>query len=224
MAGRFPGARDVAELWRNLVAGRETIRQFEAGELKPAHPEDMDVRAEPGYVRARGVLAGIDEFDEQFFGFSPREAAILDPQQRLFMEAAWEALEHAGVDPKRFGGPIGVFAGATTNTYYQNNLQSRRDVTDTVGLLTTQMANQNQYMATRLAYKFDLKGPALNVQTACSTSLVAVCTAVQSLQSYQCDPARSTATQTGRCSATASESSCCVVCATRSPTATRSTR
>jgi len=187
MAGRFPGARDVAELWRNLVAGRETIRQFEADELKPAHPEDMDVRAEPGYVRARGVLAGIDEFDEQFFGFSPREAAILDPQQRLFMEAAWEALEHAGVDPKRFGGPIGVFAGATTNTYYQNNLQSRRDVTDTVGLLTTQMANQNQYMATRLAYKFDLKGPALNVQTACSTSLVAVCTAVQSLQSYQCD-------------------------------------
>ncbi len=187
MAGRFPGARSVSELWHNLVAGRETIDRFAADELEPAHPEDMDVRADPNYVRVRGTLADIDQFDEQFFGFSPNEAAILDPQQRLFLEAAWEALEHAGHDPKTFGGPIGVFAGATTNSYYLNNLQSRRDVTDPLGLLSTQMANQNQYMATRVAYKFDLKGPAINVQTACSTSLVAVCTAVQSLQTYQCD-------------------------------------
>ncbi len=189
MAGRFPGAGSVAELWQNLLAGRESIHHFSAHELEPAHGEDMAVRGEPGYVRARGVLEDIELFDEQFFGFSPKEAALLDPQQRLFLQAAWEALEHAGHDPKAFGGPIGVFAGATTNSYYQNNLMSRRDVTDQLGLLSTQMANQNQYMATRVAYKFDLRGPALNIQTACSTSLVAVCTAVQSLQSYQCDMA-----------------------------------
>ena len=189
MAGRFPGARSVAELWQNLLAGRETLQHFSAQELEPAHAEDMAVRGEPNYVRTRGVLEDIDLFDEQFFGFSPKEAALLDPQQRLFLEAVWAALEHAGHDPKSFGGPIGVFAGATTNSYYQNNLMSRRDVTDQLGLLSTQMANQNQYMATRVAYKFDLRGPALNIQTACSTSLVAVCTAVQSLQAYQCDMA-----------------------------------
>ena len=189
MAGRFPGARNVAELWQNLLAGRETIDHFTADELEPSYAEDMEARSDPNYVRARGVLADADKFDEQFFGFSPKEAAVLDPQQRLFLEAAWEALEHAGHDPKAFSGPIGVFAGATSNSYYLNNLLSRRDVTDLVGLLTTQMANQNHYVATRVAYKLDLRGPALNIQTACSTSLVAVCTAVQSLQTYQCDMA-----------------------------------
>ena len=189
MAGRFPGARNVAELWQNLLAGRETIDHFSVDELEPAHAEDMEARSDPNYVRARGVISDADKFDEQFFGFSPNEAAVLDPQQRLFLEAAWEALEHAGHDPKAFSGPIGVFAGATSNSYYLNNLLSRRDVTDLVGLLTTQMANQNHYVATRVAYKLDLKGPALNIQTACSTSLVAVCTAVQSLQTYQCDMA-----------------------------------
>ena len=189
MAGRFPGARNVSELWQNLLAGRETIDRFGADELEPANAEDMEARSEPNYVRARGVISDADKFDEQFFGFSPKEAAVLDPQQRLFLEAAWEALEFAGHDPKAFSGPIGVFAGATSNSYYLNNLLSRRDVTDLVGLLTTQMANQNHYVATRVAYKLDLKGPALNIQTACSTSLVAVCTAVQSLQTYQCDMA-----------------------------------
>jgi len=189
MAGRFPGARNVSELWQNLLAGRETIDRFTADELEPAHAEDMEARSDPNYVRARGVLTDVDMFDERFFGFSPKEAAVLDPQQRLFLEASWEALEHAGYDPKAYGGPIGVFAGATSNSYFLNNLLSRRDVTDLVGLLTTQMANQNHYVATRVAYKLDLKGPALNIQTACSTSLVAVCTAVQSLQTYQCDMA-----------------------------------
>ena len=189
MAGRFPGARSVAELWQNLLAGRETIDRFSPDDLEPAHAEDMEARADPNYVRARGVLADADKFDEQFFGFSPKEAEVLDPQHRLFFEAAWEALEHGGFDPKTFAGPVGVFAGATPNSYFLSNLLSRRDVTDLVGLLTTQMANQDQYIATRVAYKFDLRGPAINIQTACSTSLVAVCTAVQSLQSYQCDMA-----------------------------------
>ena len=189
MAGRFPGADSVDALWQVLLEGRETISRFEPDELEPAHGEDMDARGDPGYVRARGVLEGIDRFDDAFFGFSPAEAALLDPQQRLFLQAAWEALEHAGHDPRRVGGPVGVYAGGTANSYYLNNLQSRRDLTDRLGLLTTQMGNQGHYIATRVAYKLDLKGPALNIHTACSTSMVAVCTAVQALQSFQCDMA-----------------------------------
>lgn len=189
MAGRFPEARNVDELWRNLLAQRECISRFAAEELELGHHEDMEARSNPSYVRARGVLADADMFDERFFGFNPKEAEILDPQHRLFLQSAWEALEHAGYDPQAFRGPIGVFAGATNNSYYLQNLLSRRDVTDLMGLLLTQMANNNDYVATRVAYKFDLKGPALNIQNACSTSLVAVCTAVQSLQSYQCDMA-----------------------------------
>jgi acyl transferase domain-containing protein/glutamate-1-semialdehyde aminotransferase len=189
MAGRFPDANSVADLWRNLLQRRECISTFSKDELEPAHIEDMTARASPGYVRARGVLADIELFDEEFFGFTPREADILDPQQRLFLQASWEALEHAGYDPKLFSGPIGVYAGATHNSYYPRNLQSRPDITDPLGVLTVLMGNQNDYIATRVAYKFDLKGPALNIQNACSTSLVAVCTAVQALQSFQCDMA-----------------------------------
>ncbi len=189
MAGRFPKSPSVAALWQNLLARRECIECFAPEELEPASREDMLARSNPNYVRARGVLAGADEFDENFFGFTPKEAEILDPQQRLFMQAAWEAIEHAGYDPQRFDGPIGVFAGATTNSYHLQNLLSRSDVTDPLGPLTILMGNANDYIATRVSYKFDLKGPALNIQNACSTSLVAVCTAVQSLQTYQCDMA-----------------------------------
>ena len=189
MAGRFPGSPSVDALWRNLVEGRECITHFAPDELEPAHREDMLARQSPSYVRARGVLADADKFDEKFFGFTPKEAEILDPQQRLFLETAWEAIEHAGHDAQRFPGPIGVFAGATTNQYFLQNLLSRKDVTDPLGALTILMGNANDYVATRVAYKFDLKGPALNIQNACSTSLVAVCTAVQSLQTYQCDMA-----------------------------------
>lgn len=189
MAGRFPGARDVNSLWHLLEEGRTGIRRFAPSELEDSFPEDMQARAMPGYVAARGTLDAIDHFDEGFFGFSPAEAALLDPQQRLFMQACWEALEDAHCDPERFDGLIGVYAGATANSYYLNNLQGRRDVTGKLGLLATQMANQEHYLATRVAYKLNLRGPAMSVQTACSTSLVAVATAVQSLLAYQCDAA-----------------------------------
>ncbi|MGH8160649.1 MAG: type I polyketide synthase, partial [Gammaproteobacteria bacterium] len=189
MAGRFPGSGSIAELWRNLLDERECISHFSAAELEPSDREDMMARDDPNYVRARGVLPDADKFDERFFGFTPREAEILDPQQRQFLQAAWEAIEHAGHDTQRFDGPIGVFAGTTTNSYYLQNLLSRPDVTDPLGALLVKMGNNNDYIATRVAYKFDLKGPALNLQNACSTSLVAVCTAVQSLQTYQCDMA-----------------------------------
>jgi acyl transferase domain-containing protein/glutamate-1-semialdehyde aminotransferase len=149
----------------------------------------MEARAKPGYVSTRGILDDIELFDADFFGINPREAEVLDPQQRVFLEVAWEALEAAGHEPKGFSGSIGVFAGMSNNYYLPQNLASRADVTDLVGWLTTMMANEKDYLATRVSYKLDLRGPALNVQTACSTSLVAVCAAVQSLSNYQCDMA-----------------------------------
>lgn len=189
MAGRFPESPSIASLWQNLLDGRECTTRFAAEELESAHGEDASARSNPHYVGVRGVLADVDEFDHEFFGFTPREAEILDPQQRLFLQSAWEAIEHAGYDAQRFDGLIGVFAGATANSYYLENLLSRRDVTDPLGPIMLMMANGNDYVATRVSYKFDLKGPALNIQNACSTSLVAVCTAVHSLQTYQCDMA-----------------------------------
>lgn len=189
MAGRFPESADVEALWQNLLEGRECITHFGPDELERVIGEDAGAHLSPNYVCARGVLAGVDEFDEGFFGFTPKEAQILDPQQRLFLQAAWEAIEHAGYDAQRFGGPIGVFAGATTSSYYLQNLLSRNDITSPLGPIMLMLGNSNDYVATRVSYKFDLKGPALNIQNACSTSLVAVCTAVQSLLTYQCDMA-----------------------------------
>jgi acyl transferase domain-containing protein len=189
MAGRFPGARTPGELWRNLLEARETITHFGVDELEPADAEEIAARSDPAYVAARGILDDVDKFDAGFFGITPREAQVLDPQQRLFLEAAWEALEDAGHDPRSFPGAIGVYAGASNNTYFARNLIERKDVTDLVGWLTTMMGNEKDYLATRVAYKLDLKGPALNIVTACSTSLVAVATAVQSLSTWQCDMA-----------------------------------
>ncbi len=189
IAGRFPGARTPRELWRNLLSGKETISHFTPEELEPSGADDMAQRLDPDYVRARGILDDVDKFDAAFFGITPKEAEVLDPQQRLFLEAAWSALEDAGYDPETFAGPIGIFAGASNNTYFLNNLLGRKDATEIVGWLTTMMGNEKDYLATRAAYKLNLKGPALNIVTACSTSLVAVCTAIQSLATYQCDMA-----------------------------------
>ena len=189
LSGRFPGAQNPEEFWRNLCAGVESISRFAADELEPSLPDDMEVRSEDAYVRARGVLEGIEGFDSGFFGFTPKEAEVLDPQQRLFLECAWEALEDAGHDPQSYPGAIGCFGGSSNNYYYLNNLQSRREETAIVGPLLTMMGNEKDYLTTRVAYKFDLRGPALNIQTACSTSLVAVCAAFQALSTYQCDMA-----------------------------------
>ena len=157
MAGRFPGARNVCELWRNLLDRRETISHFRPDELEPSTPLEMAQRASADYVCARGILDDIDLFDAAFFGITPKEAEILDPQQRLFLETAWEACEDAGYDPKSFAGQIGVFGGASNNTYFLQNLLGREDVTDVVGWLTTMMGNEKDYLTTRVAYKLDLK-------------------------------------------------------------------
>src|SRR5580765_1558593 len=110
LAGRFPGARDVESFWRNLVEGKETISRFGVTEMEPGSPADMEARTNPDYVRARGILEDVEMFDAGFFKVSPREAEVTDPQQRVFLETAWEALERAGYDPERFPGAIGVFA------------------------------------------------------------------------------------------------------------------
>ena len=189
IAGKFPGARNVAEFWRVLQAGLETITRFEPGTLEPSGLEDPASVTDPNYVPARGILDGVDLFDAEFFGINPREADVLDPQQRLFLEASWEALENAGYDPGTTNGSIGVFAGMSNNTYFPANIQGQRNIIDLVGALQTMMANEKDYLATRVSYKLDLKGPSVSIQTACSTSLVAICQAVQSLQGYQCDMA-----------------------------------
>ncbi|WP_344341805.1 polyketide synthase, partial [Kitasatospora putterlickiae] len=186
MAGRFPGAPDVDTFWRNLEEGRESIAVLSEEALR-ASGVDPAVSGRDGYVRAKGVLEGADRFDAAFFGYNPREAEIMDPQHRVFLECAWEALESAGCVPEAFEGRIGVFAGAGMNTYLLHNVTANRRVFDSAGPYQTLLASDKDFLATRVAYKLGLTGPALSVQTACSTSLTAVHLACQSLLNGECD-------------------------------------
>jgi len=191
--GRFPGARNVEEFWANLVAGRETIRFFPDEELARNDYDFESVRNKPNYVKARGVLDDVEMFDARFFNFNPREASVLDPQHRIWLECAWEALEKAGVDPETYPGAIGVFAGGYITSYLLYNLITDREYIEklvrfrAVDAFQNIISNDKDYLPTRTAYKFNLKGPAVNVQTACSTSLVAVCQACQSLLHFESD-------------------------------------
>jgi amino acid adenylation domain-containing protein/non-ribosomal peptide synthase protein (TIGR01720 family) len=187
MACRFPGAASVAELWRNLRDGVESVRFFSDAELAAAGVSPR-LLADPRYVKARAVLEDVESFDAACFGFSPNVAGVLDPQQRLFLECAWEALEDAGHDPRRCPGAIGIFGGGSLSTYLLGNLGSPRFVA-AAGLLQAAIGNRNDHLTTMAAYKLDLRGPAVTVQTTCSTSLVAVHLACQSLLDYQCDMA-----------------------------------
>jgi amino acid adenylation domain-containing protein len=186
-AGRFPGAPDLAAFWRNLRDGVESVRSLSDEELLAAG-EDPAVLGSPDYVRAAATLEGIGLFDAGLFGFSPREAESLDPQQRLMLECAWECLEEAGYDPARTNARIGVFAGARFSAYAFNLLSNPKALAlnDGVSLLT---AIDKDHLATRVSYKLNLRGPSLSVQTACSTSLVAIHIARQSLLSGECDMA-----------------------------------
>jgi amino acid adenylation domain-containing protein len=185
--GRFPGADSVDEFWANLVAGRDTISFFSDAELITAGLNPSTLRTAGHYVPARGVLKDADCFDAAFFGIHPKEAEVLDPQHRVFLEACWEALERAGYAPGRIQQPVGIYAGATFNTYYLHALHRRPDLRELVGHEQVMLGNEKDYLATRVAYKLDLKGPAISLNTACSSSLVAVCQACQSLLTYQCD-------------------------------------
>jgi amino acid adenylation domain-containing protein len=188
LAGRFPGAGDVERFWENLTAGVESVSFFSREELAAAgvEPEMLD---DPAYVPARALLADAELFDAELFGYSPREAEVIDPQHRLLLECAWEALEHAGHDPRRSEGLIGVYAGCGPNTYLLFNLAQNKELLRTVGHVQAMLGNGGDFLTTRLSYKLGLRGPSLTVQTACSTSLVAVHLAVQSLLNGECDMA-----------------------------------
>jgi acyl transferase domain-containing protein len=188
MAGRFPGAPDVERFWRNLCESVESITRFSEEDLLRAGEDPADL-ADPAYVRARPVLEDVQGFDASLFGFSPREAEILGPQQRLFLECAWEALEDAGCDPERQPGAIGLFAGASFSSYLVRNLYGNRPVLDAFGDVQATILNVPDSLATLAAFKLGLRGPCLGVQTFCSTSLVAVHLACQSLLNYESDVA-----------------------------------
>jgi len=188
MACRFPGAADPAAFWRNLRDGVESVRFFSQDELRAAGV-GPDVSSQPGYVPAHGWLDGVELFDAEFFGVSPREAEAMDPQHRLFLECAWEAIEHAGHNPDTVGERFGVVASAGLNTYLLSNILPRKDVATAANFYALFIANDKDFLPTRVSYKLNLRGPSLNVNTACSSSLVSVHVACQMLWSYQCDGA-----------------------------------
>lgn len=192
MSGRFPGAADTDAFWNNLVEGVESIARFssEDAEYSVSTPEAV-ARGEK-FVGARGLLDNPGLFDAEFFGIYPREAELMDPQHRIFLECAWEAVEAAGWDPASYPGLIGVYAGLTLNTYLLYNLAGRGarlagnfQVND----YQVMTGNDKDFLPTRVAYKMNLRGPAMAVQTACSTSLVAVVQACRALQTWECDMA-----------------------------------
>jgi acyl transferase domain-containing protein/acyl carrier protein len=186
MTCRLPGARNIQEFWQNLCGGVESISFFPDQELLSAGA-DPAVLGDPNYVKASGVLQDIDLFDAGFFGFSPREAEITDPQHRIFLECAWESLEDAGYDPDKYQGRISVYAGVGPNTYLLSNLYPERDAIESAGHLATAVGNEKDHLATRISYKLNLRGPGISVSTACSTSLVAIHLACQSLLNGESD-------------------------------------
>jgi nonribosomal peptide synthetase protein BlmVIII len=186
MAGRFPGAPDVATLWRNLLGRTESITRFTADDLIGLG-RDPALAFQPGFVGAEGVLDDIETFDAGFFGYSPREASVMDPQHRLSLETAWHAFEDAGSDPARSRGPVGVFFSAALSSYLIRNLVPNRELAASVGGVPLLVHNDKDFAATTIAHKLGLHGPALAVGTACSSSLVAVHLACQSLRGWECD-------------------------------------
>ena len=188
LAGRFPGAGYIEAFWQNLTQGVESIRFFSREEMEAAGV-DSKLLDHPHYVNAGGHLENADLFDSNFFGFYPREADILDPQHRIFLEVAWEAIERAGYNPDAYNEPIGLFAGMSMGSYIYFNLMRNRTIRETVQPYQLPLSSDKDFLTTRVSYKLNLKGPSVDVQTACSTSLVAVHLACQSLINYECDMA-----------------------------------
>lgn len=188
MSGRFPGAKNIEQFWENLKNGVESISFFTDEELEEAGV-DPCLLNHPNYVKAKGMLADIEYFDYRFFDYSPKEAELMDPQMRIFHECVWEALEHAGYNPDRYSGSIGLYAGASSNVYWQVlpyiQKNSHPEANTSEQFAALQMVNKD-YLATRIAYKLNLKGPAVAVQTACSTSLVAIHMACRALLTGEC--------------------------------------
>jgi acyl transferase domain-containing protein/SAM-dependent methyltransferase len=187
MRGRFPGADDLDRYWANLAGGVESITVLGDDDVRAAGVPD-EVAQLPGYVKAAPVLGPVDEFDAEFFGFSARDASLTDPQHRLFLETSWEALEDAGYDPAAYPGAIGVFGGCEQSTYLYQLYLNRESLgyLDGMQLMVT---NDKDHLCTQVSYRLNLRGPSVVVQTTCSTSLVAVSLACESLQAKRCDMA-----------------------------------
>ncbi|MBO0806722.1 MAG: SDR family oxidoreductase [Actinobacteria bacterium] len=186
MALRAPGAADIGMFWQNLGKGIESVSVFGDDQLRAAGIPAKYLR-DPNYVKAAPIIDDVESFDADFFGISPREAEILDPQHRVFLEVCATAFQDAGYDPGGFEGRAGVYAGAKENFYLKDNLQRNATVMRVAGDLAVHIANNTDYLATGVAYRFNLRGPAVNVVTACSTSLVATHLAVRALRGGECD-------------------------------------
>jgi acyl transferase domain-containing protein len=187
MSGRFPGAKNIDEFWQNLKNGVESITFFSEQELIDSGI-DPSVLKDSHYVKAKGILDDVTGFDAAFFGFSPKEAEITDPQQRLFLECAWEALENAGYEPQNYSGAIGLYGGMSgIDTYLSQNLSLNKNIRNSTDKFQLLIGNDKDFLCTRIAYKLNLNGPSVTVQTACSSGLVAVVMACKSLLTYQCD-------------------------------------
>jgi phthiocerol/phenolphthiocerol synthesis type-I polyketide synthase E len=185
VACRLPGARDASEFWRNLLDGVESLTTFTDEELIASGVDPGLVRS-PQYVKSRGIIGGADAFDAGFFGFTPREAELLDPQQRVFLECAWHALEDGGYVPGRTDARIAVYGGVGTN-WHLGDISDHPDVRKFSSPASVVTSNDKDYVTTRVSYKLGLTGPSVNVQSACSTSLVAAVLGMNSLHAYQCD-------------------------------------
>lgn len=195
MAVRAPGANSVEEFWANLRDGERTLHSFTDEELASAGVDVAEVRQDPKYVPVKGCLDKLQEFDAAFFGILPKEAKHMDPQQRIFLELAWEALERGGYDPETYAGKVGLWAGSYLDTYVIANLLTDKAFhaqwipSIQVGSLQTELGNDKDYLATRVSFKLNLRGPSMTVQTACSTSMVAIAQAIQSLRAGESDMA-----------------------------------
>ena len=187
MSGRFPGADSIEALWDVLQNGRETTTFFSDSELDANISQTLINN--PNYVKAKGVISDVKGFDAAFFGIPPKQAELMDPQQRIFLEIAWEAMERAGYAPGRYEGTVGVFAGVRFNSYYAHNVQPNDELVENVGRFQVITLNDKDYVASRTAYALNLGGPAVNVQSACSTSLVAIAQAAESIRNGQCSMA-----------------------------------
>jgi acyl transferase domain-containing protein len=188
MAGRFPGAKNLEQFWRNLRDGVESVTFFTKEELRACGVGD-DELSDPNYVPAKAVLEDVEMFDAAYFDYNPREAEMLDPQHRVLLECAVEAFEDAGYDPERFAGRVSVYAGVSAGSYLTANLSTRPDLVERVGAYQVDIGNHGEFVPTTISFKLNLKGPSVNIQTACSTSLVAVHAACQSLLNGESDMA-----------------------------------
>lgn len=189
MSCHFPDAKNYSEFWKNLVNEKESVTYFSDEELRKVGVDEEDLK-KPNYVKAGVLLQDVEMFDAGFFGLSPKEAAIMDPQHRHFLECAWEAFEDSGYIPEKFNSPIGIFGGCGMNAYFMFNILTNPKLVKSTGLfLLRHTGNDKDFLTTRVSYNFNLTGPSVSVQTACSTSLVAIHLAVQSLLNGECDMA-----------------------------------